>query len=220
MQGDLAKLQGCLAAGAQPGSSQQSRWLATALWNALIYRRMENAHYLLSKGPWAPQHVGEVLAKLIAAGDAALPLYPALVAQTQLAPEHWARVPLACPGLGAALPAGLRSPSSSMEAVLLVRRMPDNERRYLRTLALCLGVAQRRGKLPPLPAAITDRLLADCVAHYAAPPAAPPEQQRVWQLRRLQACARTVIPHKLGLLAAALVAVLAAAVALLLAAWT
>ena len=180
---------------------------------------MENAHYLLSKGPWAPQHVGEVLAKLNAAGDVALPLYPALVALTQLAPEHWARVPLACPGLGAALPAVLRAPSSYMEAVLLVRRMAHHERQYLRTLALCLGVAQRRGQLPPLPPTITDRLLAECVAHYAAPPPAPPEQKRVWQLRRLQAYARMIMPHRLGLLAAALMAALAAAVALLLAAW-
>lgn len=142
---------------------------------ALQRQHMETAHYMVSEAPWAPQHVGAVLTSLSAAGAAAAPLYPALVARCPLTPEQWAQIPGPCPGLGAALPAVLRR--SEVEAALLVRHMPDCEQQHVRALALYMGTAQRRGHLPQLPSPITDRLLADCAAHFGA---ASPAQQDAW----------------------------------------
>ena len=73
-------------------------------------------------------------------------------------------MPLACNGLRTALPAVLQR--SAHEAALLVRHMPEWERERLRTLALCLGRAQRllhtrrSFQLPQLPPDVVGRLLA------------------------------------------------------------
>ncbi len=48
---------------------------------------MKVAFYLVCEAPWAPQHAGNMLAALNAAGRVALPLYPALVARRPLTPE-------------------------------------------------------------------------------------------------------------------------------------
>ena len=160
---------------------------------------MPAAHYIVAEAPWGPEHIDTVLAALNMAGERSLPLYTALVARYPLTSEQWARVPPTCPGLGAALPAVVQR--SEAEAALLVRRMTDTERQHLRALALCLGVAQRRGSLPSLPTPIVQRLLADCAAHFAA---APSEQQEAWH--RVTWTRR----RKLSLLAGTLVATTAA----------
>jgi len=175
---------------------------------ALRLQQTEIAHYLVAEAPWSPRHAGSVLAALNAEGECALPFYPGLVARCPLTAKQWAQVPLACPRLGTALPAALRR--SEAEAALLVRHMPDHERHYLRTLALYLGIAQRRGQLPQLPVPVADCLLAECAAHYAA---APPGQQRAWQLQRLQ---QLTGPQKVELLLLGVTLAAAAAAALLL----
>lgn len=48
---------------------------------------------------------------------------------------------------------------SEAEAAQLVRHLPVADQQRLRTLALCLGAAARRGLLPPLPPDITRLLL-------------------------------------------------------------
>ena len=181
---------------------------------------MKVAFYLVCEAPWAPQHAGNMLAALNAAGRVALPLYPALVARRPLTPEQWAHIPAPCPGLRTALPAVLRR--SEAEAALLVRHMPDLERQCLRTLALYLGAAQRRGRLPLLPPAITDRLLADCAAHYVLPPTKQHAQQRQRQRQqqlmsqqRQQPRARLTRLQKFGVLVGVSMAAVAASALLL-----
>ncbi len=141
---------------------------------------------MVAEAPWSPRHAGSVLAVLSAEGDLARSLYPALVARCPLTPEQWAQVPVACPCLGTALPAVLRR--SEAEAALLVRHLPSREQQCLRTLALSLGAAQRRGQLPSLPLPIVNGLLAEGTAHYAV---VWPNQQHAQQSRqRLQRQAR------------------------------
>ena len=168
---------------------------------------MEVAHYLVEQGPWGPQHLYRMLG-ILQGGTFGRQLVAAAVARCPLTPAQWTQVPLACPRLGTALPAVLQR--SEAEAAVLVRRMPAGEQHYLRTLALYLGAAQRRGHLPSLPVPITDRLLAECAAHFATE---LPQKQRAWQQQQQQQQA-ALLPD-LGLLAAAVAAVVAAAAALI-----
>ena len=60
-----------------------------------------------------------------------LALHAPLVARLPLTPTRRSRVPLPCPGLGAALPAVLAR--SEAEAALLVARLPASDHDRLRT---------------------------------------------------------------------------------------
>ena len=83
----------------------------------------------------------DALAALAVNGELTLPLFADLAACRPLSPEQWQRMPVPCPGLGAALPAVLAR--SEAEAGLLVQRLPAEEQHRLRTAALALGRAQR-----------------------------------------------------------------------------
>ncbi len=89
-------------------------------------------------------------------------LLPALAASLHCQKEQWT-MPLPCTGLGALLPAALQQ--SEAQVAWLVRHLPHAEQQRLRTFALCLGAAGRRGLLPLLPSPITHHLLALCAAH-------------------------------------------------------
>ncbi|KAL4430730.1 hypothetical protein ABPG75_005986 [Micractinium tetrahymenae] len=94
-------------------------------------------------------------------GAEALTLYAPFVARQPLTAEQWARVPAACPGLGAAQPAVLER--SAAEAALLVQRLPAESRERLHTFALCLRRAQCCK--PALPTSVVWRLLALAAAN-------------------------------------------------------
>jgi len=134
---------------------------------------IEAAHCLLAEGPLLP--AGQLLDMLarycrdgnsalpLYGGNSVLPLYPVIAARQPLTAAEWERVPDACPGLGAALPAVLAR--SAQEAALLVRRLPPADRQRLCTTAMCLGCAQRRpGGIPVLPTPVVWRILALCCA--------------------------------------------------------
>ena len=99
----------------------------------------------------------DALSALAAAGEAAQPFYPSLVAGRPLSHEQWRRVPAPCSGLAAALPAVLER--SEAQAGWLVERLPMEERERLRTAALSLARAQRLRRMH-LPAALVGRVLA------------------------------------------------------------
>ena len=133
----------------------------TPLQHALRGASADAARCLLELHPRQP--AGELLAEIEQAGQQgmgseAAQLYMLLVSCQPLAPGEWVRIPGALPGLAAALPAVLDR--SAEEAGLLVRRLPPADAARLRALALALGCAQRRRRLPPLPTPIEWRLLA------------------------------------------------------------
>jgi len=108
------------------------------------YLNVNVALCLLENGPPPLQQSSRLLSLQAREGDAALPLYPALVARQPLTPQQWAEVPVPCHGLGTVLPAVLER--SVQEAALLVRCLPAADRQRLRTFALCL--ARTQGHLP------------------------------------------------------------------------
>ena len=134
----------------------------TPLALALACQRAAAARCLMEHAPLPP--AGELLPAMSSFGDAMQPLYATLAARQPLSTGQWALVPSPCAGLGAALPAVLQR--STVEASLLVRRLPPADRGRLHTFALCLARAQRRRRkrrrprLPPLPTPILWRLLA------------------------------------------------------------
>ncbi|PSC70341.1 ankyrin repeat PH and SEC7 domain containing [Micractinium conductrix] len=82
------------------------------------------------------------------------PLYAPYVARQPLTPHQWELIHTDCPVLAAALPAVLRR--STVEAGLLVHRLPPEHQARLRTAALCLG----RMCVPALPTPLMWHLLA------------------------------------------------------------
>lgn len=84
-------------------------------------------------------------------------LYADVVATHACHLGDWQLVPLACPGLPAALPAVLQR--SEWEAAQLTRRLPAAEAERLRVAALALNRAQERAGLP-LPQPLVWRILA------------------------------------------------------------
>lgn len=138
----------------------------TALECALHHNHYNTARLLIAETPWQP--ASEVLAALDAilarlprsmrqARERAMHrMYVALVASRPLTAEQWACVPLNCGGINAALRAVLAR--SAAEARWLVRCLPKFQRKRLRTTLLCLARLQRQGRLPPLPAQITECL--------------------------------------------------------------
>ena len=142
---------------AHPGAALLRDLLgSTPLQLALQTAALDAARCLLQHGPVQP--LGELL-DTIRWRAAQKPLCYALVATHQpLTAADLALVPRPCPGLGAALPTALHR--SATEAALLVRHLPPVDQARLRTLALCLGRAQQRGGLPPLPTPLVWRLLA------------------------------------------------------------
>ena len=94
---------------------------------------------------------------LLARWQAPHALYVPLAARLPLVPAEWSRLPVPCPGLGAALPAVLRR--SDAVAALLVSHLPAGERGRLRTGALCLARAQHVHGMPP-PVGLLRMLLA------------------------------------------------------------
>lgn len=128
----------------------------------LTARKMATAAYPLREAPLEAQDAGLVLAALLQTGNVAAPLYHLLARRLALTSEQWAAVPSPCLGLGAALPAVLQR--SEAEAAQLVRHLPAAHRQQVRSLALCLGAAVRRGLLPSLPGDIQRALLVE-LAH-------------------------------------------------------
>ena len=99
----------------------------------------------------------EALSALVAAGCPALPLFADLAASRPLTYAQWQRVPAACPGLGAALPAVLAR--SVSEARWLVQRLSGEQRQRVRSAALSLRRAQRTLGVE-LPVAVLGQVLA------------------------------------------------------------
>ena len=116
--------------------------------------------------PPCPKAGARVFARLKSMGRLGLHFYPDLATNWDLTVLGWQQVPSPCPFIGAALPAVLER--SEAKAALLVQHMTDDDRRHLRTLALCLGAAGRRGLLPQLPTPILHRLLAESAAQHAS----------------------------------------------------
>ena len=77
------------------------------------------------------------LAAIVAAGEAAVPLFAVVACQQPLSSADWELVPTPCPGLAVALPAVARR--SGAEAGQLVRRLLPAEQQRLRASALCLS---------------------------------------------------------------------------------
>ncbi len=125
-----------------------------------LFLRSDAARPLLADAPLPPPCA--VLPALLYAGSWALPLYPTWIARQPLSAADWARLPYDVPGLGAALPAALHR--SEAEAAQLVRHLLPADSQRLRTAALCLARAERRGQLPPLPTHISWCILALCAA--------------------------------------------------------
>ena len=76
------------------------------------------------------------LAAIVAAGEAAVPLFADVACQRPLLSADWQLVSTPCPGLGAALPVVVCR--SRAEAGQVVRRLLPAERQRLRASALCL----------------------------------------------------------------------------------
>lgn len=131
-------------------------------------RQRYAAHCLLEHGSLPP--AAELLTALeveaglhgpMWPGDAfLLSLYAPLAARQPLTPVEWARVPVPCPGLSAALPAVLAR--SEAEAGHLVRCLPAADRQRLRTAAQCIRRVERRWRLS-LPSELLRPLLAAAV---------------------------------------------------------
>ncbi|KAI7839785.1 hypothetical protein COHA_006585 [Chlorella ohadii] len=83
-------------------------------------------------------------------------LYAEVVASHACNLGDWHLVPLACPGLAAALPAVLQR--SEWEAAQLARRLPAEDTQRLQLAALALNRAQARAGLP-LPQPLVWRIL-------------------------------------------------------------
>jgi ankyrin repeat protein len=131
------------AASMPAGSKQEAAALATA--RALLAAPAQSASALLqslalAKGSWLAQQ-----------------LYTEVVATHACHLGDWQLVPMACPGLAAALPAVLQR--SEWEAAQLTRRLPAPEAARLRVAALALNRAQTRTGLP-LPQPLVWRILA------------------------------------------------------------
>jgi len=78
----------------------------------------------------------------VSAGAWARPLFADFIlCRPPLAEAEWVLVPAPCPGLGRALPLVLEH--SLEQASQLVRRLPAEDVRRLRTCALCLARRQR-----------------------------------------------------------------------------
>ena len=96
------------------------------------------ARCLMSFGPTA-----DVLAALVRAGAAALPLFAdCLLARLPFADAEWQLVPAPCPGLGRALPAALAC--SPAQAHSLVQHLPSTDAQRLCVASLSLARAQKR----------------------------------------------------------------------------
>lgn len=116
--------------------------------------------------PPRPKAGIRVFARLKSMGRLGLHFYPRLATNWNLTTLGWQQVPCPCPFISAALPAVLAR--SEATVALLVQHMTDDDRLHLRTLALCLGAAGRRGLLPQLPTPIVRRLLAESAAQHAS----------------------------------------------------
>jgi len=142
--GHAAVVQRLLAAAPETGAACDSRSQLAMLRLVLgpskhdvpIEQRLAAARCLLAANPSL-----NVLPSLAGAGPWALPLFADFVlCRTPLTAEEWAWVPAPCPGLGRALPPVLAH--SEEQAGQLVRCLPAEEARRLRTFALCLARRQ------------------------------------------------------------------------------
>ena len=120
--------------------------------SALASRCLAAARLLLPATP-----LDDALAALMSSGSMALPLLADLVARRPLSPGQWQRIPAHCTGLAAALPAVMER--SEDEAGYLVAHLTVDDRRRLRTAALCLLRAQRAAGIE-LPTDLVRRMLA------------------------------------------------------------
>lgn len=107
------------------------------------------------------QQPGRLLQSLNSGLPVSMPLFADVATRCPLSPANWLLVPFPCPGLTAALPAVLQR--STVEAALLVPRLPLAERRRLRTAAIALHRAQQRSQAW-LPQPLAWRILAACLA--------------------------------------------------------
>jgi hypothetical protein len=97
------------------------------------------------------------LAALLVAGSAALALISDFAAvRLPLTSEEWAALPIACPGLGRALPAAIGH--SAEQAKQLVQHLPPADAQRLRTAALSLHRAQKELQRP-LPVPVVSNIL-------------------------------------------------------------
>lgn len=167
------------AAAAQPCVTHADAFGRTPLHWAVLYGALDSARLLAAAGPDAAvlaDHCGETPITLAGGSEQHsvwIPARPPATLVTSLP-----QLQGACPRLGAALPEALQR--SAAEAALLVRHMTAEGRRQLRTLALCLGMAQRCGSLPRLPGPIMQRLLAEGAAQHAQRPL-PQRTRSPWQ---------------------------------------
>ena len=174
-----ALLAAAAASAAQPYAMHADAFGRTPLHWAVLYGALDSARLLAAAGPEAAvlaDHYSETPITLAGSSEQhsvwILALPPAtLVASLPQLQGAW-------PRLGAALPEALQR--SEVEAALLVRHMTTEDRRQLRTLALCLGLAHRRGSLPWVPGSIMQRLLAEGAAQHAQRPL-PPRARSPWQ---------------------------------------
>ncbi len=130
------------AAAAQPATTAPGAQLATA--RAVLAAPGQSASALLQSLALAK---GSSLARR---------LYAEVVASHACNLGDWHLVPLACPGLAAALPAVLQR--SEWEAAQLARRLPAEDTQRLQLAALALNRAQARAGLP-LPQPLVWRIL-------------------------------------------------------------
>lgn len=164
---------------------------------------VDTARYLLSVAPPAPNDAALILSRLAAGQQWLLPLLPHVAAHVALTSQQWAALPSPCPGLGAALPAVLRR--SEAEAAQLVRRLPPASQQLLSTLALSLGAAAQRGRLPPLPTPIVQHVLAEAAAYQGQQEVQREQDQALQQERRQRRRARLLQPFLSALILASLV---------------
>ena len=134
--------------------------------------------------PPRPKAGIRVFARLKVDGQTGAALLPSPSNQLEPDDAGWQQMPCPCPFISAAfhfrfkvcvpatklaiqtLPAVLAR--SEATVALLVQHMTNDDRLHLRTLALCLGAAGRRGLLPQLPTPIVHRLLAESAAQHAS----------------------------------------------------
>jgi len=158
-QGHVTVIRQLLAADPSTASVKTS-FGASPLSVALANMHLDAARCLLAEGP--PMPASQLLRSLQHGGPRVLLLYADVVARQPLTAGEWALVPIACPGLGAALPAVLQR--SVEEAALLVWRLRTEYRQRLRTAALCLARAPKQLLVGPLPAPLIWHTLALSVA--------------------------------------------------------
>lgn len=154
-----------LAAGADPCTTN-NKCRTTALRVAMLIGTFEAACLMLRAAPKAALLVSHPGSKLIKYARRKHPCL-CLLLPPDLVLDHLPQLrgthgPL--PGLGVALPAALQR--SEAAAALLVRHMTADDQQQLRTLALSLCAAQRRGQLPQLPTHLAHRLLTECAAQH------------------------------------------------------